>query len=106
MTMQHYSPHLLALRPISLVLIPVLLLLVVGTPQQPDPLLTLLLSHCKLVDIALHVPSPKQVRLHSSGLLPFTVYGIGEEGRKKIILKAAETKVGQNKNSGRTIGRS
>ena len=65
--------HLLALRPVGLIRRPLLRLLVVGPAQQPDPLLTLLLSDGELVDVALHVPGPEEVRLHGRGLFAFPV---------------------------------
>lgn len=45
----------LALRTVPFILGSVLLLLIVGTPEEPDPLLTLLLCHCELVNVTLHV---------------------------------------------------
>lgn len=97
------SPHLLALRPVSFILVPVFLLLIVWTAQQPDPLFTLLLSHRELVNIALHIPSSKQVRFHGSRLFPFTVCRDGRVGREKTNNERSRHKSGRKQESWQDI---
>lgn len=60
--------YLLALGPFSLIGGTVFLLIVSGTSQKSNSLLTLFLCHSQLVNIPFHIPGSQEVSLHCSSL--------------------------------------
>lgn len=69
-----FSSYLLTLRGTTFIRNAIFLLIISRPSQEPYSLLTLLLCHCQLINIPLHVASSQQVSFHCCSFFSFWIW--------------------------------